>query len=117
ATSPQKTSNHSIRFTNLDLLFGSEGRTATLVKARSSIHSAGTSAGTIAVPQLRCTQISKASLFPERSVARGRRTGRVADLPVKHRPVLAQHVPARFGCQIQTIPKEGSPDGAVPIRQ
>ena len=41
---------------------------------------------------------------------------RVADLPVKHRPVLAQHVSPRFGYQIQTIAKERVSDGAVAIR-
>ena len=32
----------------------------------------------------------------------GGRPGNVADLPVKHRPVLAEHVPTRFGGYIQT---------------
>src|SRR5208282_4284840 len=58
----------------------------------------------------------KASLLPRRSIVSGARPGRGMNLPIKYRPVLAEHVSTRLGCQIQTKAQERISDAAVPVR-
>src|SRR5208282_5585440 len=113
AMSPQKANKKSIRFLNLDLLI----RRPKLVKPkvvepRSSTHSSTT----IAVFTYDARAENESQPFSRPSVAPGGRPGRGVHLPVKHRPVLAEHVSTRSGCQVQTIAKERISDGAVPIR-
>src|SRR5208337_5675260 len=58
----------------------------------------------------------KTSLFPRRSIASGARPGRAVNLPIKHRPVLAEHVSTRSGRQVQTKAQERISDSAVLVR-
>src|SRR5208282_643974 len=38
------------------------------------------------------------------------------NLPIKYRPVFAEHVSTRLGCQVQTKAQERISDSAVPVR-
>src|ERR1019366_1513402 len=127
---PQTVSNKSIRFLNLnlDLLFHG----TTLLQPFICNHYCLSAWMRFSVE----TRLAASPLAPPMSLTYNRRRGKPrlysvsvrtglvsgrrpapgVNLSIKHRPILAQQVSTRLGCQVQTIAQERIANAAVPFR-